>query len=181
MSKCVGFIFLMTLSLLTVISLLLLSCMQHTALYQRAVGTQEMQHQRFYQLEHGVRQLTQSVYKPPCLIKKEEVNQVLEQLVEHQKSCSFRVGHDHYHYRIEDLGSYPCLLAHQQGTHHFRLSLALIAGDNNRISILQVRVIRRAHTAICAKDARQVHLGISSWRYLANYTNSDARVRDEFI
>jgi len=169
-----GFIFIVTLYITAIMSLLLLSSMQHVLLYQRAVNKQEEERQRFYQLEHIARHL---IHVPidklhQCIIKSNSANQVIQQVIKKQ-GCSFVVGMATYQYLIEDLGEYSCLVSlHQEvlkSTHHFRLTLLAPSDTEYPSSLIQIRVIKPATSLSCVHKTKYVALGISSWRYLENW------------
>ena len=87
-------------------------------------------------------------------------------------SCSFNAKEQQYHYLVEDLGSYPCLVAQHQGrlssTHHFRFTLLAQQTQEHPALLVQIRIIKSAKLLFCANEVTHVALGISSWRYLDN-------------
>ncbi|MGL5742539.1 MAG: type II secretion system protein [Legionella sp.] len=137
------FIFLITLLIIAVISLLLLSSMQHILLFHKAANRQEMQHQNFYQLEHVAMQLASkplTAVGQNCVVHEDSANQVLERLLKHQ-GCSLANGLLQYHYFIEDLGELPCLRTiyhgNQHATHHKRVSVVQM-NEETVASFLQI-------------------------------------------
>jgi len=168
--RCNGFIFMVTLCFISVISLLLLTYMQHVMIYQRASTKQEMHHQRFYQMEHLARGLSKASFNSPCRWQQDVTNGAIEQLKMHG-GCLLKLGQDHYRYIIEDLGIYPCLVVEHQGiiqsTHHSRVSLLLEANEEHAASALQIRMIHPAGELSCAQEPRMVTEGVSSWRFLS--------------
>lgn len=163
-----GFIFIFTLCITAIMSVLLLATMQNVLLYQRASNQQEEVHFRFYKLEHSAHKLINVPLKkiPRCILKQDLANKVIGQAK--KSSCRIVMDKMVYHYLIEDLGEYPCLVSGPQGnlksTHHFRYTLLL--PSDNPVMILQIRVIRPAKFFNCIKQAKYVALGISSWRYI---------------
>lgn len=172
MNKEKGFIFTITLLMITVISLLLLASMQHILLYYKVINRQEESHKNFYNLENVARQLSQKyvpVSTPNCVIKEESQNQVLHKLLHHQ-GCSLSNEGLQYEYLIEDLGDFPCLIAGSKNpkyaTHHQRLSVVQL--DKGRpLSFLQVRLIAVGKLANCFAKEHVISIGISSWCYLS--------------
>lgn len=166
-----GAIFVLTLILLSLISVLLLTSMQHLVLYQRATVNQELQHQHFYQLEQVMDQLitdTTTWSRLSCFLDQDKANTVMSQLA--QQGCTMTMNQEQYSYLIEDLGEYPCLVVAYPGvthaTHHFRVSLIHQEHDDFSRTLLQVRIIRLGEKTRCAAHRQLVALGVSSWRYL---------------
>ena len=171
-----GFILMVTLCFISLISILLLALMQHICLYQKALSKQELQHQRFYQLEHLARRLLRSKYAQEgssCWHMQDLANEALVQL-KHSGACSLAQGKAHYRFIVEDLGIYPCIAVEQEGmfksSHHLRLSLLIEADEEHSASALQIRLIKAADQLLCLGKRRDVDLGISSWRYFAEYS-----------
>lgn len=165
-----GFILLVTLLIIAVISLLLLASMQHILLYYKAINKLEALHRSFYHLEDVALQLAQKRFisgEQACMMQEDSANKVIQNLL-HQKGCTLVNGLLHYQYFIEDLGEFPCLLTYYEGnkhtTYHRRVSVMNIE-DENRRSLLQIRFIYVSGIAKCEKKERMVSLGISSWRY----------------
>lgn len=175
--RCDGFILLMTLCIIFMMSLLLITCMQNALVYSKAVNQQEMLHQRFYQLEYQAIQIAQSpLLHNKCLIQASDPNQVIGQLM-HAEGCILKVGAEHYRYLVEDLGDFPCLqVQKKQGkyaSHHTRISIAVSSDAlNTPEAVLQIRYINAALPQICPEDERVVMSGISSWRYLPELTSA---------
>lgn len=162
-----------TLLIIAVISVFVLTAMQHLLLYHKVINRQEQVHERFYQLEAVALQLAQMHQLPldlHCITHEDSANQSIKQLVHHQ-GCFLNAGELTYQYFIEDLGEFPCLIANKKGTkqatHHWRIS---VGSMNSRqvASLLQIRFITLGANAVCVKAERSVSLGISSWRYLAS-------------
>lgn len=172
MKKESGFIFTVTLLMITVMSLLLLASMQHILLYHKAINRQEESHKNFYNLENVARQLSQkyvALFAPNCVIKEDSQNQILHKLLHHQ-GCSLSNEGLQYEYLIEDLGDFPCLIARSKNrmyaTHHQRLSI--VQFDKGRpLSFLQIRLIAAGKLANCFVKEHVIPIGISSWSYLS--------------
>lgn len=171
--KSAGYIFLTTLLTVMVISLLVLTCLQHVLMYHKSVNKIEVQHQNFYQLERIAIQLARA--KPSdlnenCLHSDDDANHVIHQLT-HSEGCSLAVGLLKYRYFIEELGDYSCLIAQSNhtnySTHHRRVSLMFL-GDESQNSLLQIRYIMPIRAQACLGTEHHVSLGISSWRYFAS-------------
>lgn len=170
--QCGGFIFFMTLCIILVISVLLITCLHHVLLYHKALNKQELRHQSFYQLEDLAGQLARSSHlaiDKNCIELGDSANQVIQQLI-HNEGCSLVVGQASYRYLIEDLGDFPCLVIHQEqskhATRHLRVSVLLLADDENTASVLQLRFIKPSSAIDCPGAEYTVTPGISSWRYL---------------
>ena len=165
-----GFILLVTLLIVGVISLLVLTSMQHVLLYYKAINKQELLHQNFYQLEDVTLQLLHQhqVFNQDCLVRSDSANQAIHHLL-HQKGCALVSGSTQYKYFIEDLGEFPCLVVRHKGrksaTHHQRITVAPIE-DGAPASLLQIRFISAGRVIPCFAKEHSVSLGVSSWRYL---------------
>jgi hypothetical protein len=167
-----GFIFLMTLCVILVISLLLITCLHHILLYHKALNQRELQHQHFYHLEDLAVELARAsrvTNAESCIEHGDAANKVIQRLIDGQ-GCSFTDGQARYRYLIEDLGDFPCLVLSLQkhASHHIRITLLLLADDENPASILQLRFIKPSAVihCHCAGEVRVVTEGISSWRYI---------------
>lgn len=174
--KVSGFIFMLTLSVIAIISLLLLSAMQQLMLYQRSASTRNLTHQGLYQLEDVAGQLINlSRIDKACVKAQDKANGIMQVLL-HHKGCLFVSGQSHYRYLFEDLGDFPCLVEAQDGvlrsTHHLRLSLLLVSDDDMPPKVLQIRVIQKGVRATCLNTPHEVHLGLSSWRYISTALES---------
>lgn len=170
--KASGFIFMLTLSVITIISLLLLSAMQQLMLYQRSASAQQFAHQGFYQLEDVAAQLINSSgIDEACVKSQDKADDIIQLMLNHQ-GCSLVSGQSHYRYFFEDLGNFPCLVLKDEGgtraTHHLRLSL--LSDDDKPPKILQIRVIQKGAPSTCSRALHEVLLGVSSWRYIFNST-----------
>lgn len=171
-----GFIFLMTLCTILVISMLLLTIMHQVLLYGKAINRQEIQHQHFYQIEDTMRYLARlkpELVDRKCIINKKNGNKVIELLFK-KEGCSLMNGGIQYQYLIEDLGEFPCLVVHQdeliKATRHNRISMLRRADDIHPMNtVLQVRTIKVIDSLPCQSEEHRVSPGISSWRYIANY------------
>lgn len=176
MKKCNGFIFLMTLCTILVVSLLLLTVMHHVLLYGKAINRQEIQHQRFYQLEDTMLHLAQlktNMIEKKCIVNKKNGNKVIELLYQ-KEGCSLVNGDIQYQYIIEDLGEFPCLVVQQNeqtsATRHTRITVLQSADEMHPVtSVLQVRNIKKITPLPCQSEVLKVSSGISSWRYVADY------------
>lgn len=165
-----GFIFLVTLLIISVISLLVLTSMQHILLYYKAINQQEGLHRSFYKLEAVALELGQrncSMQKYNCVVHEDAPNQMMRNVLEHQ-GCSFENGALHYQYLIEDLGDFPCLITRFNGkklaTHHTRVSVVHVE-NGAPVALLQIRLIVSGKPANCLSKERFINLGLSSWRY----------------
>lgn len=175
-NHCSGFIFLMTLCVILVISLLVLASMQQVLLYYKAINRQEVLHQNFYQLEHLAMQLVRSSSlhtSKDCYLQEDNANTVIKKLI--NKGCSIILSQKKYLYGIEDLGEFPCLVLEQGGqkyiSHHFRVT---VLQDEQDIasSVIQLRFIKLSSSSLsCSEEEIWVKEGVSSWRYLSDYKN----------
>lgn len=171
MMKQSGFIFLMTLMVVAVISLLVLTSMQHILLYHKAINKQEELHQNFYQLEEIALQLVQHApLGADCVGYMDAANQVLQKL-QHGAGCSLKEGASEYQYFIEDLGAFPCLVVRKHGlrraSYHRRVSVVRMA-EGYPSSLLQIRFITAGAVMDCEATQRVIRSGVSSWRYFAS-------------
>lgn len=170
--KSKGFILLMTLLMMSVLSLLLLSSMQHVLLYYKAINQLKENHKDFYQLEYLSRKLAErnlTSFDRECFAREEEPNKVIKRLASH-KGCPLRKDNKDYRFLIEDLGPFPCLMTlinnKPVSTHHIRISLLAI-GNNKPDALLQLRNIKASSSQLCEEQGQVVPLGVSSWRYFA--------------
>jgi hypothetical protein len=168
-----GYIFLMTLIITAVISILVLSSMQYILLYHKAINQQEVVHQNFYQLEDVVFDLVRaplSLIEQHCISHKDSANHAIEKLIHHQ-GCLLRNGTIDYQYFIEDLGAFPCLVTYKKGikhaTYHRRVSVVQM-DDGYPTSLLQVRFISITAALTCLAQEHVAPLGITSWRYFSS-------------
>ncbi|HHY0701637.1 TPA: type II secretion system protein [Legionella anisa] len=165
-----GFILFITLLIIGVISLLILTSMQHVLLYYKTINKQEVLHQNFYQLEGvALRLLHQhTTLNSDCVIRSDSANQVIHNLLEH-KGCSLKSGLTQYKYYIEDLGEFPCLVVRYKGrksaSHHQRVTVAPFE-EGSPVSLLQIRLISSGRAIPCLATEHVTPLGVSSWRYL---------------
>lgn len=170
-----GFVLLMTLSVISIITLLLMTSMQQVLLYHKAINRQEKEHQSFYQLEAVALQLSrkQDLLISTCVRNKDAPNAVIDALV-HNEGCLLTTGQIRYRYFIEDLGSFPCLvLQHgdmKQTSHHLRITLLQMTEEAHApLSVLQVRYIKSGPSSVCLGREHRVSEGISSWRYFPDF------------
>ncbi|WP_392536862.1 type II secretion system protein [Legionella sp. 227] len=170
MSQDKGFILLVTMLIMGVIGLLILTSMQHTLLYYKAINKHEVVHQNFYQLEDVALQLLHQHTDLPqdCVIHTDSANQVTHHLL-HNKGCSLIIGETQYKYYIEDLGEFPCLRAYYRGrntaTHHQRVTVVPVENGTPG-ALLQIRFISGGRVVPCLAKEHSISLGVSSWRYL---------------
>ncbi|KTD40748.1 type II secretion system protein [Legionella parisiensis] len=165
-----GFILLVTLLITGVISLLILTSMQHVLLYYKTINKQEVLHQSFYQLENvALRLLHQDkALNSDCVVHSDAANQVVHNLLE-LKGCSLKSGLTQYKYYIEDLGEFPCLVVYYKGrksaSHHQRVTVVSFE-EESPLSLLQIRFIGSGRAIPCLVNEHAIPLGVSSWRYL---------------
>lgn len=165
-----GFIFIFTLCTILVISLLLVSSMQQLVLYSKAINRQELHHQLFYQLEDAMKYVLKNALKnTACELTTSDADNALNKL-SHGMGCSFAFGGREYRYFYEYLGAFPCLVVseneHTFETHHIRVTLMQ---QDAVSSVLQVRYLNKGIVSSCSKELHKVFIGISSWRYFADY------------
>lgn len=168
-----GFIFLMTLMMTTIISLLVLTGMQHLLLFYKVINKQEETHHHFYQLEQLALQLASTpreITQGPCFIDKESANSVVRKLLQ-QEGCVLKKNNLNYRYYIEDLGEFPCLVVYKNGqkraTHHRRISIAQME-EGLPNALMQLRLISIGSLLHCLNEEHTIALGVSSWRYLSS-------------
>lgn len=160
----------MTLLTVSVLTLLVLTCLQHILLFHKAINRLELQHQNFYQLETVAMQLARvdlPQLNKSCVAIQDKANKVLYQLAQ-GGGCSLSQGALHYRYFIEELGSFPCLIAMKEkasfATRHRRVSLLMRFADEE--SFLQIRYISLDSPQHCVTNKTLVKEGVSSWRYI---------------
>ena len=171
-TSCKGFILVMTLFTISVISLLILACMQHILMYYKGINQLEALHHTFYQLDSLAMQLSDTKSKAldaRCVVPENSPNTILQRLRRYE-GCSLEIDGHHYRYFVEELGDYPCLIAIHEGkkvsTHHRRISV-LALGDKRPDSLVQLRSIEAIKYQVCEGKERILSLSVSSWRYLA--------------
>ena len=167
-----GFIFLMTLCILGIISLLLMAWMHHLLLFVKVIEQKEMKHQKFYQLEYLAVHITSTSSEDrnkSCVQVSDLPNQIIP-LLRQNRGCHLSVGKSNYSYLIEDLGDYPCQVlkfeAPNRATHHIRISIIELNDDETLSTGLQLRLIKPGNIKECIGVRHKIRAGISSWRYL---------------
>ena len=168
-----GYILILTLCISAVLSLLMVSSLQHVLLYHNAANRQESSHQRFFQLEYAARKLIKVTKKErdDCFYQHNLANLVIQQLI-NKKGCKLTINTTNYQYLVEDLGEYPCLVTVYRGnhraTHHFRVTILAESTQDKPSSLIQIRVIKHSRQIECLGKRVNVAPGISSWRYFSN-------------
>jgi hypothetical protein len=156
-----GFIFLITLMMTSVISLLVLAFMQHLLVYQKFLNQEEKGQQEFHQLETLALKL---VNTSSCITHSDSANGTVDRLL-HKEGCVFK----NYRYYIEDLGTFSCLTVNIDGknraTNHRRISIVQLK-DGIPYAALQVRFINASSLADCPTTEHAIKIGLSSWRYI---------------
>lgn len=161
-TKTKGFILIITLLMLAILSALVLYLLKMTAINYQALNSSLQSTQAFYQMERTARQLMTEL-STTCVQPEIGPNQALE-LLHKKQGCTIRIAGQSYHYLIEDLGNFPCLTIKKGSTllasHHYRLSLS-------NISLLQLRFVVQGATQACeSPESISINEGIVSWRYL---------------
>ncbi|CAM2971880.1 hypothetical protein [Legionella worsleiensis] len=169
-----GFILLMTICTLLVISVLVLFSMQQVIMYRNALNRQLTRHQNFYCMEDALMQIAeQELHQidPGCVVSVQGAGKVIDKLV-HNAGCLLSTGGKSYTYLVEDLGYFPCQMV-QKGkkffiSRHLRVTLLQSTDEyNHTASVMQVRVIKGSSSAqSCPGERRTVLEGVNSWRYL---------------
>lgn len=163
--KNTGFVLLLTLCSIMVISMLLLTCMQQITLYRKAINRREMQHQRFYQLEEAMQYLMKrGVKNKACIMKGKSANWSLKILTQHQ-GCSLSLGAFQYRYLYESLDSYPCWVVSDSEQNFLAAFKRLTLLQEEGGVVLQVSFISKGELSTCTEKLRILKSGISSWRY----------------
>lgn len=166
-----GIMFLNTLMMLLVFCLLIITGLQQTLLYFRAINRKEETHQRFYSLEHAADQLFRNAHDEGDLkcFGKESLSdaELLKKLK--NTACAMKTGEREYYYYIEDLGEFPCLVINKEGltfmSHHYQISISLKTETTDDASFLQLRYFKQSSLSQCTFTAHTVSEGISTWRY----------------
>lgn len=164
-----GFIFFLTLSLLSMMSLLLLTSMAHVLLYHKIINKLDERNRDFYALEQVVLKLSQIPFDDnSCVMPAIGANKTLS-LISQNARCSLSENNRRYQYVIEDLGIVPCLITVAKETSHHRRITVGVRSEEGRLALLQVRVIQATPAASqCSGMAQTIKPGISSWRYLTD-------------
>jgi len=164
-----GFIFISTLLMVSVISLLVLTSMHHVLIYFKAINAVEKQHQELYQLERQalkIAKMKSGSIDPHCMLMNGSANKVIR-LLQENKGCSLAVGKNQYQYFVEDLKDDPCFIHEINrtmfSTHHRRVT---IIQRDNATALLQIKYVSVIPNQICLGSMRTVPLGLSSWRYV---------------
>lgn len=157
-----------TIIMLSLLTMLVLSLMQSVFLYTKVSNQVVVKHKALYQLEEAAYHLITESYSPNCLFTSENPNRIVDFLL-HNQGCSFIWQHQQYYYLVDDLGIYPCLQAisgnEVQSSHHWLLT---VLSSLPYQAVLQLRIakpMRRLHCDLT--EARQIKMGIISWRYLS--------------
>lgn len=164
-----GFIFFLTLSLLSMMSLLLLTSMAHVLLYHKIINKLDERNRDFYALEQVVIKLSQSSFDDnSCVVPAIGANKTLSLLLHHAR-CSLSENNKRYQYIIEDLGVLPCLVTMaKEASHHRRITVG-VGREEGGLALMQVRVIQATPAASqCSGMMQTIKPGISSWRYLTD-------------
>jgi Tfp pilus assembly protein PilX len=168
MKQQFGFILIITLLTMVVLSLLTLNTMHYLLLYQKAITMNDMNHKNLYLMEHTAMQLAQtpsSELNTACITKEDNIAQATHP----PKQCKISVGRNEFNYILEDLGDTPCFIiqkdSNKWSTHHRRVSI-LLTNTESAGALLQIRYITAIKQLPCMASIHQVHEGISSWRFL---------------
>ncbi|MBA2649708.1 MAG: type II secretion system protein [Legionella sp.] len=162
----------MTLILISIISVLISSNLQHILLYYKAIHTMELQHAQVFQMEVLASQLVRnSNVSSHCILQWDDANQAIQSLM-NNKGCILVVGSRRFQYLLEDLGDFACLIVKSDNaklsTNHRRLTLMLASEDKSKSNpIIQIRDIRAIAYQKCMVKESPISLGISSWRLLS--------------
>ncbi|HAT8180764.1 TPA: hypothetical protein JA361_15240, partial [Legionella pneumophila] len=154
-----GFILLMTLCIIFLMSLLVLASLQQVLLHYKALNTRETFHQDFYHLEHLIMRLARSPLSytgKDCYLQVDYgANKVIKELV-NNKGCLLTLGRKKYRYFIEDLSEFSCLVLNKEGkqctSHHFRFTV-LQHAEHGEHSIMQLRFIKSgSNLSSCSEE-----------------------------
>ncbi|MFA6301796.1 MAG: type II secretion system protein [Legionella sp.] len=176
MFKNSGFILVMTLLTVAVISLLVLSSMQHILLFHKAMNTLEQHYQHRVQLESIGMKLLQKNASTSCVASWDFANKSMQKLLNYE-GCRVEDSTARFLYIIEDLGEFPCLLIREKNkvysSHHKRVSVLLLNEEGRADSLMQLRYISAINYLGCTEEEQEVRPGISSWRYFAGISDND--------
>jgi type II secretory pathway pseudopilin PulG len=164
-----GFILIMTLCIVAIISMLLLTCMQHLLLYSNAINKQELFQHEFYQLEQLALQLIKGPLDSQCLSFQDAANQSFERVKAHN-ACFLSLGKNSYYYLIEDMGVLPCWMIHKKSWNYSaqRLRLSVLKDSNVEYNspLLQIGLFKAVSLVPCFEQEHSVPEGVISWRYV---------------
>lgn len=174
-SKCRGFVLLLTLCLIALISLLSLTGMRHVLLYYKAISTQGLQQHLFHEMEQFALQLIKAkdfnTSNQGCIIRDKSPEKAFSLLVNNQ-GCNAVRDQEDYQYIIQDLEEYPCLQIEKDSkkysVHQRLFSILLKGNDRHTPSLLQLRTMKAGSETTCQGTALQIYGGVTSWRYIAD-------------
>jgi hypothetical protein len=162
-----GFVLVLTLVLIFLITLLVMTGQHHTLAYSTAIKKQEEQQQHFYKLEDSLLKIARAPQFKGCYEHHDAPNEVIIRLARNE-GCLLKSEESDYRYMVEDLGVFPCLIVFskekKRSTHHLRITLVSI-GLNASRAVLQVRYIKPSNDFTCVGVERIALPGINSWRY----------------
>lgn len=151
--------------MILLVTLLVLSQMKMLFLYIKLSNQIQEQHQDLYQLEAAALKLSRTMGNESCLRKDENINQMVDQVLNHQ-GCEWFDDNRQYNYLINDLGLYPCLQINNNSSHHWLLT---IATASTHPLVLQLRIAEAGQKKICKGiEPRSIPAGVITWRYWAN-------------
>ena len=146
-----GFVLIMTIVFLGLMSVLIISLMHSVLLYSKINNQLMYQQKSFYSLEHALSVI---------LADKEHFKDV------RAPDVSLYIKKTRYHYTVKDEGVYPCLQMsvgqERFATHHWEVS---IYQHNVPLETLVVRVATTEPLVVCpSKKIRVISDGVLSWR-----------------
>lgn len=166
MNHARGFIFLLTLTILSVMQLFILTITQGVLMYYKAVKHREMAINQGNALETVAYRLIKNPSSKACHFPAMRLEQSIQAPT--NSACNITLKKKQYDYRIEDLGVFPCFIAYQNkkpyATQHFRISV--FTREKRPVSVLQIRLIQAVPYVECLEKIHPAKIGISSWRYL---------------
>lgn len=151
-----GFILILTLGILSILSLLVLSLLKATAIHFQALNSTNHATQTRYQMERLANDLMKNLAQS-CIQSEIGPNQLPK-----KQGCQMQYEGTNYYYWIEDLGLFPCIQI-QEGeqrvsSHHYRLTL-------KGLSSMQLRFVKAEVQGLCQQpDPVVVKEGGISWR-----------------
>lgn len=159
-----GMVLLSTISIIVIISLLIVTCMQQNALFSKVLTRLQHQDKDFYHLEKMALHVLQANVET-CLVKNFLTRDWLSQLSE--KGCLIVESGKKYRYLIEDLGEFPCWMVNtkegNKPSHHFNL-LIIRADKAQQQDYMQLRDIRAGKSLEpCSGKELVIQSGMQSW------------------
>ena len=157
----------MTLVMVSIMSLLVLGCLQQVLMYYKASNILKNQHHRLLQIEKQLLDFANQDPKsldPLCKIHGEVALDAIRPLIL-EEGCPISIDSHPFQYLIEELGEFACLTALTKkgrvSTYHRRFSILSLETHQ----MTQIRTFSPISLQPCLRDEHTIILGVSSWRF----------------